>query len=392
MKYIKDHENLDQKNVLLRLDLNVPLKNGIITDQTRIDKILPIINFLLSKNSRIIVVSHVGRPKGGKKSDLSMKPICEYLEKKINKKIKLISDDIFQLEKDNLFEEKFDEIICLENIRFNKEEEKNDPSFAKQLASLADLFVNDAFSCSHRAHTSISKITEFLPSFAGLQLEAELNALKKVTSEIKKPITCIIGGSKISSKIGIIKNLIPKFNNIIIVGGMANNILNHKGNQIGKSFKEENCEKIIEEIFEISKQHSCSITYPIDVLVGKNLNSVSKAKKLNEIDENDIILDIGPKTIDAIKKGIENSETVLWNGPAGYFENPNFGNGSYEIARAIIKKNKSKSIYSVVGGGDTIALINEIKAIKDFNFVSTAGGAFLEYLEGKDLPGIKALN
>ena len=392
MKYIKDHENLDQKNVLLRLDLNVPLKNGIITDQTRIDKILPIINFLLSKNSRIIVVSHVGRPKGEKKSNLSMKPICEYLEKKINKKIKLISDDIFQLEKDNLFEEKFDEIICLENIRFNKEEEENDTSFAKQLASLADLFVNDAFSCSHRAHTSMSKITEFLPSFAGLQLEAELNALKKVTSEIKKPITCIIGGSKISSKIGIIKNLIPKFNNIIIVGGMANNILNHKGNQIGKSFKEENCEKIIEEIFEISKQHSCSITYPIDVLVGKNLNSISKAKKLNEIDENDIILDIGPKTIDAIKKVIENSETVLWNGPAGYFENPNFANGSYEIARAIIKKNKNKSIYSVVGGGDTIALINEIKAIKDFNFVSTAGGAFLEYLEGKDLPGIKALN
>ena len=392
MKYIKDQENLDQKNVLLRLDLNVPLKNGIITDQTRIDKILPIINFLLSKNSRIIVVSHVGRPKGEKKSNLSMKPICEYLEKKINKKIKLISDDIFQLEKDNLFEEKFDEIICLENIRFNKEEEENDTSFAKQLASLADLFVNDAFSCSHRAHTSMSKITEFLPSFAGLQLEAELNALKKVTSEIKKPITCIIGGSKISSKIGIIKNLIPKFNNIIIVGGMANNILNHKGNQIGKSFKEENCEKIIEEIFEISKQHSCSITYPIDVLVGKNLNSISKAKKLNEIDENDIILDIGPKTIDAIKKVIENSETVLWNGPAGYFENPNFANGSYEIARAIIKKNKNKSIYSVVGGGDTIALINEIKAIKDFNFVSTAGGAFLEYLEGKDLPGIKALN
>ena len=392
MKYIKDHENLDQKNVLLRLDLNVPLKNGIITDQTRIDKILPIINFLLSKNSRIIVVSHVGRPNGKKNSDLSMRPICEYLEKKINKKIKLVSDDIFQLEKEDLFKEKFDEIICLENIRFYEKEEKNDTSFAKQLASLADLFVNDAFSCSHRAHTSISKITEFLPSFAGLQLEAELSALKKVTSEIKKPITCIIGGSKISTKIGIIKNLIPKFNNIIIVGGMANNILNYKGNQIGKSVKEENCEKIIEEIFETSKQHSCSIIYPVDVLVGKNLNSVSKVKELNEIDEDDLILDIGPKTIDTIKKVIENSETVLWNGPAGYFENPNFANGSYEIAKAIIKKNKNKSIYSVVGGGDTIALINEIKAIKDFNFVSTAGGAFLEYLEGKDLPGIKALS
>ena len=167
---------------------------------------------------------------------------------------------------------------------------------------------------------------------------------------------------------------------------------NYKGNQIGKSVKEENCERIIEEIFETSKKHSCSISYPIDVLVGKNLNSVSKVKTLDEIDNDDLILDIGPKTIDTVKKVIENSETVLWNGPAGYFENPNFANGSYEIAKAIIKKNKKKSIYSVVGGGDTVALINEINAIKDFNFVSTAGGAFLEYLEGKDLPGIKALS
>ena len=392
MKSIKDHENLDQKRVLLRLDLNVPLKNGTINDQTRIDKILPIINFLLSKNSRIIIISHVGRPKGKKNNDLSMRPVCENLEKKVNKKIKLISNDIFKLKKEELFKDKDDEIIFLENIRFYNEEEKNDSSFARQLASLADLFVNDAFSCSHRAHASVCKITKFIPSFAGLQLEAELSALKKVTSEIKKPVTCIVGGSKISTKIGIIKNLIPKFNNIIVVGGMANNILNHKGNQIGKSVKEENCEKIIEEIFKTSKKHSCSITYPIDVLVGKNLNSISKVKELNEIDEDDLILDIGPKTIKKIQKVIENSKTVLWNGPAGYFENPNFANGSYEIAKAIVKKNKNKSIYSVVGGGDTIALINEINVIKDFNFVSTAGGAFLEYLEGKDLPGIKALN
>ena len=392
MKSIKDHRNLDDKYVLLRLDLNVPLNNGIVTDQTRIDKILPIINFLLSKNSRIIVISHVGRPNGKKNNNLSMRPICKNLEDKINKKIKLINNDIFKLKKEDLFKDKEDEIIFLENIRFYKEEEKNDTSFAKQLASLADLFVNDAFSCSHRTHTSVSKITEFLPSFAGLQLEAELNALKKVTSEIKKPVTCIIGGSKISTKIGIIKNLIPKFNNIIIVGGMANNILHHKGNEIGKSIKEENCEAIIEEIFETSKQHSCSITFPIDVLVGKNLRSNSEVKELNEINEDDLILDIGPKTINTIKKVIEKSETVLWNGPAGYFENPNFANGSYEIAKAIVKKNKNKSIYSVVGGGDTISLINKINVIKNFNFVSTAGGAFLEYLEGKDLPGIKALS
>ena len=392
MRSIKDHENLNQKKVLLRLDLNVPLKNGIITDQTRIDKILPIINFLLSKNSRIIVLSHIGRPGGIRNNDLSMRPICENLEKKINRKIKLISDDIYKLKKDDLFKNEDEEIIFLENIRFYKEEEKNDSLFAKQLASLADLFVNDAFSCSHRAHTSVSKIAKFLPSFAGIQLETELTALKKVTSAIKKPITCIIGGSKISTKIGIIKNLIPKFDNIIIVGGMANNILYYNGNKIGKSIKEDNCEKIINEIFEKSKKYSCTITLPVDVLIGKNLNGVSKVKKLNEIEEDDLILDIGPKTIENIKNVIENTETVLWNGPAGYFENSNFANGSYEIAKAIIKKNKKKSIYSVVGGGDTIALINKIKAIKDFNFVSTAGGAFLEYLEGKDLPGIKALS
>ena len=392
MKNIKDHENLDQKKVLLRLDLNVPIKNGTITDQTRIDKILPIINFLLSKNSKIIVISHIGRPKGKKNSNLSLKPICENLEKKISKKITLISDDVFKLKKDDLFRAKNDQIIFLENIRFYKDEENNDALLAKQLASLADLFVNDAFSCSHRAHASITKIAEFLPSFAGLQLEAELSALKKVTSEIKKPITCIIGGSKISTKIGIIKNLIPKFDNIIIVGGMANNILYHTGNQIGKSIKEENSEKIVQEIFKTSKQHSCSIAFPKDVLVGKNLQDKSKVKEINEIDAEDLILDIGPKTISEIKKIVEKSATVLWNGPAGYFENPNFANGSFEIAKAIVKKNKSNSIYSVVGGGDTIALINEINVINDFNFVSTAGGAFLEYLEGKDLPGIKALN
>ena len=391
MKSIKEYNNLNQKKVLLRLDLNVPIKNGVITDETRINKILPTINFLLSKNSQIIVVSHIGRPKGKKNKDLSMKPICENLEKKINKKIKLISNNIFDLKKDNLFKGDDDQIVFLENIRFYEEEEKNDTSFAKQLAGMADLFVNDAFSCSHRAHTSVSKVAQFIPSFAGIQLETELSALKKVTTETKKPVTCIIGGSKISTKIGIIKNLIPRFNNIIIVGGMANNILSHKGNSIGKSIKEENCEVIIEEIFKTLKEHSCSITFPNDVLVGKNLNDVSKVKELNEIEDDDLILDIGPKTINTIKSIINTTQTVLWNGPAGYFENPNFAKGSYEIAKMIIEKNKKNSIYSVVGGGDTIALINEINAVKDFNFVSTAGGAFLEYLEGKDLPGIKAL-
>ena len=392
MNYIKDHENLNDKKILLRLDLNVPLKNGVITDQTRIDKILPVIKFLLKKNSKIIIISHVGRPKGKVNKELSMKPICENLEKKINRKIKIIDSDIFKLKQEDLFKDPNDQIVFLENIRFYDEEEKNDFNFSKHLAGLADLFVNDAFSCSHRTHASVSKITEFLPSFAGLQLEIEINALKKVTTDIKKPITCIIGGSKISTKIGIIKNLIPKFNNIIIVGGMANNILSHKGISIGKSIKEDNCETIINEIFETSKNYSCEITFPKDVLVGKNFKDKSQVKELNEISEDDLILDIGPKTINKIKDIIQSSETVLWNGPAGFFENPNFANGSHEIAKAIIKNNQNNSIYSVAGGGDTIALINQINAVKDFNFVSTAGGAFLEYLEGKELPGIKALN
>jgi len=392
MNSIKDHENLNHKKVLLRLDLNVPLKNGIITDHTRIDKILPIIEFLLNKNSKIIIISHVGRPKGKVNKELSLKPICESLEKKINKKIKILNENIFELKKDDLFKNSKEQIVFLENIRFYEEEEKNDQNFSKHLAEFADLYVNDAFSCSHRAHASVCKITEFLPSFAGLQLETEINALKKVTTEIKRPVTCIIGGSKISTKIGIIKNLIPKFDNILIVGGMANNIIKYKGNPIGKSISEDNCETIIEEIFETSNNYSCKIYYPEDVLVGKNMNDKSIIKKLDEITDDDFILDIGPKTVNKIKDIIEKSKTVLWNGPAGYFENSNFAKGSYEIAKSIIKKNKDKSIYSVVGGGDTISVINQINAIKDFNFVSTAGGAFLEYLEGKELPGIKALN
>ena len=391
MKYIKNQVNLKDKRILLRLDLNVPLKNGKIIDQTRIDKILPVINFLLKKQAKIIVISHIGRPKGKKDNDLSLKPICINLEKKINKKIRLIKENIFKLKKEDLFTEIEDQIIFLENIRFYEEEEKNDSNFSKNLAKFADIFVNDAFSCSHRSHASVSEITKFLPSYAGLQLETEVNALKKVTSEIKKPITCIIGGSKISSKIGVIKNLIPKFDNIIIVGGMANNVLSFKGNQIGKSLKENNCESIIDDIFETAKTYKCSIIYPMDVVVGKNIDDKAEIKELNKITNDDLILDIGPKTIKKIVEIIENSKTVLWNGPAGYFENPCFANGSFEIAKKIIEKNKINSIYSVAGGGDTMAVLNQMKASNHFNFISTAGGAFLEYLEGKELPGIKAL-
>ena len=392
MKYIKDQENLEGKVVLLRLDLNVPLKNQVITDETRINKILPVINFLIKKKSKILIISHVGRPKGKINYDLSLKPICENLERKIDQKIKLVKENIYKMKKEDLFKNSEEQIIFLENIRFYEEEEKNDTNFSKNLAELGDIFVNDAFSCSHRAHASVSKITEFLPSFAGLQLETEISALKKVTTEIKKPVTCIVGGAKISTKIGLIKNLIPKFDNIIIVGAMANNILNYKGNPIGKSLKEDNCKSVIDDIFESAKKNSCLINYPEDVLVGKSINDKAIIKELSEVSNDDLILDIGPKTIKKIKDIIERSETILWNGPAGYFENPNFANGCYEITKKIIEKKEKNQIYSIAGGGDTIAVLNQMNAVDNFNFVSTAGGAFLEYLEGKDLPGIKALN
>jgi len=262
----------------------------------------------------------------------------------------------------------------------------------KIIVNLKNIYVNEAFSCSHRAHASIFEITKFLPSYSGLQLNIEINALSKITSKIKKPITCIIGGSKISTKINIIKNLIPKFDNIIIVGAMANNILKYKGHNIGKSIQEDNCDKIIEEIFSLSRKENCKIIYPEDVTVGKNLNGLPKIKELKDIFEDELILDIGPKSIKNINNIIEKSSTILWNGPAGYFENPNFAKGSLEILKKIIEKNKTNTIYSVAGGGDTVALLNSAKAVNNFDFVSTAGGAFLEYLEGKELPGIKALN
>ena len=392
MRSIRNEASLRDKKILLRLDLNVPLDKEKISDTTRIDKILPTLKFLNEQKAKIIILSHVGRPRGKVLKELSLKPICENLQEQLGLSVKLISQNINEIKNKNFFDKFNEKILMLENIRFYAEEEKNDNKFARHLASLGDLYVNDAFSCSHRAHASIVEISKFLPSFSGLQLDLEINALTKITSEITKPITCIIGGSKISTKIEIIKNLIPKFDNIIIVGGMANNFIEYFGHNIGKSIKEKNCAPIIEEIISLSKKEKCEITYPEDVLVSKDLNGSCKKKELNEILDDEMILDIGPKTINKVTNIINSSNTILWNGPAGYFENPNFANGSIEIAKTIIKNNKLNKIFSVVGGGDTVSLLNSIKAVDGFNFVSTAGGAFLEYLEGKKLPGITALN
>jgi len=384
--------NFENKLFLVRLDLNVPMSKLKIVDTNRIDKVIPTLKYLLNKRAKIIIISHLGRPKGRKVNDLSLKPICENLSLQLNQEVKLIDEDLNKLKKEELSDNYQNQVLVLENIRFYKEEELNSSSFAKKIASLGDFYINEAFSCSHRSHTSISEITKNIDSFAGLLFEKEINALKKITSEISNPITCIIGGSKISSKIQVIENLIPKFDNIVILGGMANNFLKYKKINIGKSIFEKNSENIVKKLLNLSKKSNCNLYFPEDVNTGKHFNDKSTVKKVTELEDDDIILDIGEKTISKVISIINSSKTILWNGPAGYFENPNFAKGSFEIAKKIAKNTSEGKLYSVLGGGDTVSVINKINLFESYNFVSTAGGAFLEYLEGKELPGIKALN
>jgi len=380
------------KKVLLRVDLNVPMKNGSITESSRIEKVIPTIKRLLAKEAKIIVISHIGRPKGKIVEGMSLKPISKKLSSLLNQDVLFYKNIINDNTLSEVNKMQNGSIMMLENIRFNQGEETNDSEFSKKLSNLGDIYVNDAFSCSHRSHASVEGITKYIPSYFGLQITREIEALKRITSEIIKPISLVIGGSKISTKISIINNLAKKFDNIIIVGGMANTMLKHTGYKIGKSICENDCGPLIKEILEISKKFNCKIVCPIDVVVSKSIEGVGKNKGIKEINDDEIILDIGPKTISEIKKIINDSNTVLWNGPAGYFENPNFQAGTKEILEIIAQKTINDKIFSVAGGGETVAAINKFKKFDSFTFVSTAGGAFLEFLEGKTLPGIKALN
>ena len=380
------------KKVLLRVDLNVPMKNGSITETSRIEKIIPTIKMLIEKEAKIIILSHIGRPKGKIVKELSLEPISKKLSSILNKEVLFNKKAINDITNFDLNKIQRGSLLMLENIRFNQGEEANDMQFSKKLSSLGDIFVNDAFSCSHRSHSSIEGIAKHIPSYYGLQITQEIQALKKITSEIKKPVTLIIGGSKISSKINIINNLAKKFNNIIIVGGMANTMLKHTGSKIGISISEDDCEPLVKDIISVSKKFNCKIICPEDAIVSKSVKGNGEIKYIKDINDDEMILDIGPKTISKIKTIINDSNTVLWNGPAGYFENPNFENGTKKILEIITEKTVKNKIFSVAGGGETVAAINKFKKSDSFTFVSTAGGAFLEYLEGKTLPGIKAIN
>ena len=392
INFFPDNFDVQNKKIILRLDLNVPLKDKVIKDYTRIDLCLPFIKRLIEKKAKIIIISHLGRPKENKDPTLSLMPIYKYLKKTIQTNVYFFMGKFDEGVKDKFSYLKEGEVILIENIRYFKEETEDDDNFSKKLGSLGDIYINDAFSCSHRKQASIHKITKYINlSFAGPLLKKEIDAIDLVIKNKKEPVTCIIGGSKISTKLNVIKSLLEKVNNLVIVGAMANNFLVYKNFKVGKSLVENNTKDIIEKIYSKALENSCEITIPEDCKVGTSFEGGGKNKNLDKIQENEIILDIGSNTISSIKKIIEQSNTVLWNGPAGYFENENFANGTISIAKAISKNTIERSLISVIGGGDTFAAIKKSKNKLSFSYLSTAGGAFLEYLEGKDLPGLSVL-
>jgi len=390
LKALDENLNLTDKRIILRADLNVPMLEGRVTDKSRINKIIPLIENLIKRKAKIILISHLGRPKGKIDQKLSLKPITSILQTKLNSTVHFF-DKNYDLAAEKSKKIKTGEVLVLENIRFNKEEELNEKSFAKKLSRLGDIYINEAFSCSHRAHASVCEITNHINSYAGKLLIEEVDAIKMLTNKAKKPVACIIGGSKISTKIGIVTSLIKKMETIVIVGAMANNFIKQKGHNIGKSLFEKNQENLVKDIIKQCEINNCNLILPEDVIVAKNHESKGQLKNLNEVSDEDLILDIGEKTVKKIYKVIDESKTILWNGPAGYFEFKEFSSGSNKIAKKITENTKNNSLISIAGGGDTVAAINESGCSDGFTYISTAGGAFLELLEGKILPGIKAL-
>ena len=387
---LSSNEDIKNKIIFLRVDFNIPIKDGKVIDDTKIVKMKDIINKLLSKKTKIILCSHLGRPQKNGKEGLSLDQVKNKLENILKKDIVFLSDYLNKETKNNIIQS-VKQLFLLENIRFYKEEEKNDLEFAKKLASLADIYINEAFSCSHRSHASVTGITKFIRSYAGETIINELNSLEKIFNKSNKPVTCIIGGSKISTKIDLISNLIKKVDFMIIGGAMANNFIKYNNFEIGKSLFEPNKEETIEEIISAANINNCKLIIPNDVIVSTNENTVGKNKSLSEIESGDIIFDIGTDTIKNIGKIINLSKTLLWNGPLGFFEKDFFANGSNEVAKLIKINTQKKLLTSIAGGGDTAAAIKKAKAEDGFSYISTAGGAFLEWLEGKILPGLKVL-
>ena len=384
-----NEKDLNNKTVLIRVDFNVPLENGNITDDSRIKAALPTLNYLINQGARCVIVSHLGRPKGKKETSLSLAPIAKHLATLINKNVLMCDDSIGNNIKETIKKRHDIALFLLENIRFYKEEENNDDNFSKELASLADIFVQDAFGTAHRAHASTAGVAKYLPSYTGLLVKKELSFLQNVFDQPERPLLAIVGGAKVSTKIGVLNHLLETVDYLVIGGAMAFTFLKAQGYPVGKSLCEnDKCDlalALLNKAITLNK----SILLPLDLVVSTSLNNLDDITIVNAdtIPENTMGLDIGPKTIEAIESLIKLSKTVLWNGPLGVFEIDAFSKGTCEVAKQLATSNA----ITIIGGGDSVAAVHKVNQAKFMSHISTGGGACLEYLEGKELPGIACI-
>jgi phosphoglycerate kinase len=387
-----DHADVKGQRVLVRADLNVPVQNGVVTDATRIERMAPSILELADKGAKVILLSHFGRPKGRDPKD-SLKPVAAELAHTLKRPVKFVNDCIGEGAMRAVAAMKPGDFLCLENTRFHPGEEKNDPAFAAQLAKLGDIYVNDAFSVSHRAHASTEGIAHLLPAFAGRTLQAELEAFEKVLDKPKRPLAAIVGGAKISTKLDLLGNLLERVDVLIIGGAMANTFLMALGKKVGRSLIERDLVESAQKIMDEAKRAKREIVLPADAVVADRLEPgvSSRVVDIDHVGDNDMILDIGPRSVEFAVSVLARVATLVWNGPFGAFETEPFDNGTVEIAEAVAELTEAGKLVSVAGGGDTVAALNIAGVAGRLSYVSTAGGAFLEWLEGKPLPGVEVL-
>ena len=385
-----DRADVRGKRVLLRVDFNVPMQDGVVGDTTRIQRVVPTIRKLLDAGATVIVLSHWGRPKGQPSPDTSLEPVASKLREMLGgTKVHFVKDCVGMEAKRGVKALKPGEVAVLENLRHHRGEESNDPDFARRLADLGDIYVDDAFSSAHRTHASIDAITNYLPSYAGLLMMAEISALEHPA----RPVMAIVGGAKTSTKIKVLINLAARMDSIVLAGGLAGTMLYAKGVEIGKSLCEKDAVPVVKEIMAAAQKSGCEIILPTDVVVAKEFKAGAESYvcDVNDIPPDAMILDTGPKSVEALKRRLAETRTVLWNGPLGAFEIAPFGEGTFELAREAARLTKSGKLVTIAGGGDTVSALNAAGAAQDFTYVSTAGGAFLEWLEGGTLPAVAAL-
>uniref|UniRef100_UPI0035C9A306 phosphoglycerate kinase n=1 Tax=uncultured Sphingomonas sp. TaxID=158754 RepID=UPI0035C9A306 len=389
-KTLDDMGDISGKRVLVREDLNVPMADGKVSDDTRFRATLPTVSELSDKGAIVLILAHFGRPKGMRNPDMSLALLTRPYSDVLGRPVQFVDWDGASEAMANL---QPGDVAILENTRFHPGEEKNDPAFAADLAKLGDLYVNDAFSAAHRAHASTEGLAHLLPAFAGRAMEAELDALDKALGTPEHPVAAVVGGAKVSTKLDVLKHLVARVDHLIIGGGMANTFLAARGVDVGKSLCEHDLTGTAEEIFAAAERANCTIHLPYDVVVAKEFRANPPVRTVNvhEVAADEMILDVGPAATEALADVLKNCRTLVWNGPLGAFETPPFDTATVALARTAAALTKSGSLVSVAGGGDTVAALNQAGAADDFTFVSTAGGAFLEWMEGKDLPGVAAL-